>query len=44
MLFQVSFIRFIGLHVFDPTSYTLDNWRRMLTPYASIALALTNSW
>src|SRR5206468_8026359 len=29
MLIQVSFIRFIGLSVTDPSSYTLDNWRRM---------------
>jgi len=26
MLVQVSFIRFIGLDVFRPASYTLDNW------------------
>jgi iron(III) transport system permease protein len=31
MLIQVSFIRFIGLSILDPSSYTLDNWRRMLT-------------
>src|SRR5207249_10544605 len=41
-LVQVSFIRFIGLDVFDPASYTLDNWRRMLTPRVN-RLALTNS-
>jgi len=42
MLIQVSFIRFIGLNVFDPASYTLDNWRRMLTLRIN-RLALTNS-
>ncbi|PYN23786.1 MAG: hypothetical protein DMD99_13325 [Candidatus Rokuibacteriota bacterium] len=42
MLIQVSFIRFIGLNVFDPASYTLDNWRRMLTLRVN-RLALTNS-
>ena len=42
MLIQVSFIRFIGLDVFDPASYTLDNWRRMLTLRVN-RLALTNS-
>ena len=42
MLVQVSFIRFIGLDVFDPASYTLDNWRRMLTLRVN-RLALTNS-
>ena len=42
MLIQVSFIRFIGLEVFDPASYTLDNWRRMLTLRVN-RLALTNS-
>jgi iron(III) transport system permease protein len=42
MLIQVSFIRFIGLNVFDPESYTVDNWRRMLTLRVN-RLALTNS-
>src|SRR5439155_1671745 len=42
MLIQVSFIRFIGLNVFDLNSYTLDNWRRMLTLRVN-RLALTNS-
>jgi ABC-type Fe3+ transport system permease subunit/nitrite reductase/ring-hydroxylating ferredoxin subunit len=42
MLVQVSFIRFIGLDVFDPASYTTDNWRRMLTLRVN-RLALTNS-
>src|SRR5258705_9111294 len=42
MLIQVSFIRFIGLNIFDPASYTLDNWRRMLTLRIN-RLALTNS-
>src|SRR5881409_1128369 len=42
LLIQVSFIRFIGLNVFDPASYTLDNWRRMLTLRIN-RLALTNS-
>jgi len=42
MLIQVSFIRFIGLNVFDLDSYTLDNWRRMLTLRVN-RLALTNS-
>jgi ABC-type Fe3+ transport system permease subunit len=42
MLIQVSFIRFIGLNVFDPASYTLDNWRRMLMLRIN-RLALTNS-
>jgi iron(III) transport system permease protein len=42
MLVQVSFIRFIGLDVFDPASYTLDNWRRMLTLRVN-RLAVTNS-
>src|SRR5215831_9695861 len=42
MLIQVSFIRFVGLDVFDPGSYTLDHWRRMLTLRVN-KLALTNS-
>ena len=42
MLIQVSFIRFIGLNIFDPASYTLDNWRRMLMLRVN-RLALTNS-
>lgn len=42
MLIQTSFIRFIGLSVLDPSSYTLDNWRRMLTLRVN-RLALTNS-
>jgi iron(III) transport system permease protein len=42
MLIQTSFIRFIGLGVFDPSSYTLDNWRRMLTLRVN-RLALVNS-
>src|SRR5499433_1622205 len=42
MLIQTSFIRFVGLDVFDPASYTLDHWRRMLTLRVN-KLALTNS-
>jgi iron(III) transport system permease protein len=42
MLIQTSFIRFMGLSILDPTSYTLDNWRRMLTLRIN-RLALTNS-
>ena len=42
MLIQVSFIRFLGLSIFDPQSYTLDNWRRMLELRLN-RLALTNS-
>jgi len=42
MLIQTSFIRFIGLDVLDSASYTLDNWRRMLTLRVN-RLALTNS-
>jgi iron(III) transport system permease protein len=42
MLIQVSFIRFVGLSVFDPASYTMDNWRRMLSLRIN-RLALTNS-
>ena len=42
MLIQTSFIRFMGLGIFDPSSYTLDNWRRMLTLRVN-RLALTNS-
>jgi iron(III) transport system permease protein len=42
MLVQTSFIRFIGLSIVDPESYTLDNWRRMLALRVN-QLALTNS-
>jgi iron(III) transport system permease protein len=42
VLVQVSFIRFLGLNVFDLDSYTLDNWRRMLTLRLNRS-ALTNS-
>src|SRR3989454_6190662 len=42
MLIQVSFIRFIGLNVFDPASYTVDNWRPLLTLRGN-RLAPTNS-
>src|SRR5437588_36238 len=42
MLIRVSFIRFIGLNVVDPESYTVDHWRRMLTLRVN-RLALTNS-
>ena len=42
MLIQVSFIRFLGLSILDPASYTLDNWRRMLELRLN-RLALTNS-
>jgi iron(III) transport system permease protein len=42
VLIQVSFIRFLGLNIFDLDSYTLDNWRRMLTLRVNRA-ALTNS-
>src|SRR5262249_10676432 len=42
MLIQVSFIRFVGLSIVDPASYTWDNWRRMLTLRIN-RLALTNS-
>jgi iron(III) transport system permease protein len=42
MLIQTSFIRFIGLDVLDPSSYTLDNWRRMLSLRVN-RMALSNS-
>jgi iron(III) transport system permease protein len=42
MLIQTSFIRLVGLSPLDPASYTLDNWRRMLTLRVN-RLALTNS-
>lgn len=42
VLIQVSFIRFLGLNIFELDSYTFDNWRRMLTLRVNQA-ALTNS-
>ncbi len=42
MLIQTSSIRFVGLSILDSASYTLDNWRRMLTLRLN-RLALTNS-
>src|SRR5262249_22242011 len=42
MVITTSSIRLIGLDVFDPSSYTLAHWRRMLTLRVN-KLALTNS-